>query len=67
MSKDKSKRDIAPGKKPGPLTKKERNGKKREKKNILNDCFYTFLSSLKNPWDRFFKAIDVYRYASEGI
>jgi len=32
MSKSKSKRDIAPGKKPGPLTKKERKARKRKRK-----------------------------------
>ena len=32
MSKDKSKRDIAPGKKPRPLTKKERKERKKKRK-----------------------------------
>ena len=32
MSKDKGKRDVAPGKKPGPLTKKERKERKRKRK-----------------------------------
>ena len=37
MSKSKGKRDIAPGKKPGPLTKKERKErkKKRKEKQVL--------------------------------
>ncbi len=37
MSKDKSKRDISPGKKPGPITKKERKErkKKRKEKHVL--------------------------------
>jgi len=29
MAKDKSRKDISPGKKPGPLTKKERKERKR--------------------------------------
>ncbi len=32
MSKVKGKRDISPGKKPAPLTKKERNERKRKRK-----------------------------------
>jgi len=32
MSKDKSSKDVAPGKKPGPLTKKERKKRKKERK-----------------------------------
>ena len=37
MSKSKGKRDISPGKKPGPLTKKERKErkKKRKEKQVL--------------------------------
>jgi hypothetical protein len=36
MSKEKSRKDISPGKKPGPLTKKERKArkKKRKEKNV---------------------------------
>ncbi len=32
MSKSKGRRDIAPGKKPGPLTKKERKERKKKRK-----------------------------------
>ena len=32
MSKTKGKRDISPGKKPGPLTKKERKERRRKRK-----------------------------------
>ncbi len=32
MSKSKSKKDISPGKKPGPLTKKERKARKMKRK-----------------------------------
>ena len=32
MSKTKGKRDVAPDKKPGPLTKKERKKRKKERK-----------------------------------
>jgi hypothetical protein len=32
MSQTKGKRDISPGKKPGPLTKKERKERKKKKK-----------------------------------
>jgi len=32
MSKTKSRRDVAPDKKPGPLTKKERKKRKKERK-----------------------------------
>ena len=32
MSKSKSKKDISPGKKPGPLTKKERKERKKKRK-----------------------------------
>ena len=32
MSKDKGKRDVFPGKKPGPLTKKERKERRRKRK-----------------------------------
>jgi len=32
MSKAKSKKDIAPGKKPGPLSKKERKERKKKRK-----------------------------------
>ena len=32
MSKAKGRKDISPGKKPGPLTKKERKERKRKKK-----------------------------------
>ena len=32
MSKNKGRRDISPGKKPGPLTKKERKERKRKRK-----------------------------------
>ena len=32
MSKAKGKRDVAPDKKPGPLTKKERKKRKKERK-----------------------------------
>ena len=32
MSKAKSRKDISPGKKPGPLTKKERKERKRKRK-----------------------------------
>ena len=32
MGKDKGRRDIAPGKKPGPLTKKERKERKKKRK-----------------------------------
>jgi len=37
MGKDKSRKDISPGKKPGPLTKKERKErkKKRKEKHVL--------------------------------
>ena len=33
MSKSKSRKDISPGKKPGPITKKERKERKRKEKN----------------------------------
>jgi len=36
MSKDKGKRDISPGKKPAPLTKKERKERKRKRKEKRN-------------------------------
>ena len=32
MAKDKSRKDISPGKKPGPLTKKERKERKKKRK-----------------------------------
>ncbi len=32
MGKDKGKRDVSPGKKPGPLTKKERKERKMKRK-----------------------------------
>ena len=32
MSKEKGRRDVAPDKKPGPLTKKERKKRKKERK-----------------------------------
>ena len=32
MSKNKGRRDISPGKKPGPLTKKERKERKKKRK-----------------------------------
>jgi hypothetical protein len=32
MSKNKGRRDISPGKKPGPLTKKERKARKKKRK-----------------------------------
>jgi len=35
MGKDKGRKDISPGKKPGPLTKKERKERKRKRKEKI--------------------------------
>jgi len=50
MSKDKSKRDISPGKKPGPLTKKERKERKKKRKEKHPKWLFLFLFTFsKNP------------------
>ena len=50
MSKDKSKRDISPGKKPGPLTKKERKERKKKRKEKHSKWLFLHLFTFpKNP------------------
>ena len=74
MSKDKGKRDVSPGKKPGPLTKKERKErkKKRKEKHVLwwmhvdtviinhNSTIHVFNIFLHSPYQGWFlKETDV--------
>ena len=68
MAKDKSRKDISPGKKPGPLTKKERKErkKKRKEKHPKWLFLHLFILPTKNM-DWFYKAIDVYGIVGEGV
>ena len=50
MGKAKGGRDIAPGKKPGPLTKKERKERKKKRKEKHSKWLFLHLFTiLKNP------------------
>jgi len=50
MAKDKSRKDISPGKKPGPLTKKERKERKKKRKEKHPKWLFLHLFTiLKNP------------------
>jgi hypothetical protein len=42
MSKNKGRRDISPGKKPGPLTKKERKERKKKRRYISRKETWAF-------------------------
>jgi len=55
MAKDKSRKDISPGKKPGPLTKKERKERKNNVDTIL-ECFGDLI--FKNIVHAFFFHLD---------
>jgi hypothetical protein len=43
MGKEKGRKDISPGKKPGPLTKKERKERKRKRKEKHPKCLFLYL------------------------